>query len=349
LYDEWYGDTRNGVPIGTPIEDLAGSVCSRCGVQGVRHERQHGPKYAGQEADFYDQFAGKAGISFYRNWLESFSESPSVLELGVGTGRLAVELAASTTQYCGVDWSPLMLKTADTKRKRIFKEDEQRLQLVEADALTFQTDMRFSHILCPDGFLQHFTYMEDHIALLRKIRSWLQDEGWLAIDLLLAPGGAQWETMHRKRITPNKWVIRRVEGETSLARQLYRCAINFEVYQEGLMNARYRVEREFALMTPKEMALLLGSEGFQVTCMVENYGLSTPWRTALPSNLEGNSQTLDAMETMEEAIAVGKTVIPYRKDAWTNGGYPFSHTMTARTSAEPVTMTLIAKKIPMRD
>ncbi|MEK5645631.1 hypothetical protein BK138_30065 [Paenibacillus rhizosphaerae] len=348
-YDEWSGDTRNGVPVGTSIEDLAGSVCSRCGIQGVRHERQRGPQYAGQEADFYDQFAGKAGLAFYRNWLESFDELPSVLELGVGTGRLAVELAASTAQYCGVDWSPLMLKTADTKRKRIFQEDVQRLQLVEADALTFQPELRFSHVLCPDGFLQHFTYMEDHRTLLRNISSWLQDEGWLAVDLLLPPGESQWETLHRKRVTPNKWVIRRIEGETSLTRQLYRCAIHYEVYVEGVMDSRYRVEREYALMTPKEMSLLLASEGYQVMQIVENYGLSTPWQTALPANMEEPAQKLGATESMEEAIAAGKTIVPYRQGAWTNGGYPFSHTMSARTPADPATMTLIAKKNPMRD
>lgn len=69
MYDEWFEDCRNGVPPGVPITDLAGTLCSRCGMQGVRHEKQTNPKYTGLEAEYYDQFAGKAGIAFYREWI----------------------------------------------------------------------------------------------------------------------------------------------------------------------------------------------------------------------------------------------------------------------------------------
>jgi SAM-dependent methyltransferase len=344
-YDEWSGDTRNGVPAGTPIEDLAGTVCSRCGIQGIRHVRQYGPKYGELEAEYYDQFAGKAGLAFYKNWLEKSDEQPSILELGVGTGRLAVELAGSARRYCGVDWSPLMLKIADTKRRRLFKEAaEERLQLIEADILSFQTTEQYTHVLCPDGLLQHFALMEDHIALLRNIRSWLKDNGRIAIDLWLPPGESRWETSHRKRITPNKWVVRKIEGETSLTRQLYRCVICYEVYVEGTMESRYRVERDYALMTSKEMALLLALEGYEVTQIIENYGLSTPWRTALPVGIGEVSQELDASESIEEANAAGKNIAPYRQGVWINGGYPLDNVMPARAPGAPAIMTFIAQK-----
>lgn len=338
---------KNGVPAGTPIAELAGTICSRCGLQGVRHQRQSSPRYEEAEADFYDQFAGKAGLAFYKQWLETFENPFTVLELGVGTGRLAAGLAGSARQYVGVDWSPSMLKMANAKRKRIFKDDEQRLQLVEADALTYKPDREYSHIICADGFLQHFTYMEDHLSLLRNIHGWLQHGGWLAVDVQLPPGDARWESLHRKRVTPPKWVVRRINGETSLTRQLYRSEIQYEVYVDGTMESKYRVDREYALMTPKEMALLLHSAGYRVTQMVENYGLSTPWRTALSSGV-GESlplHTLDAVETLAEGIAAGKNLTPYREDVWVNGGYPFSQTMPERIPEAPATITLIAQKV----
>lgn len=345
MYDEWYGDTRNGVPAGIPLEDLAGTLCSRCGMQGMRHEWQPSPKYEGQEAEYYDQFAGKAGIAFYRHWLEQAAEPPSVLELGVGTGRLAVELAGRAACYCGIDWSPLMIKAADSKRKRMFKEEaEQRLQLVEEDVLTFRAAGTYTHVLCPDGLLQHFTQMKEHIALLRNIHRWLQAGGWIAVDLLLPPGGAAWQTLERKRVQPHKVVHRRIDGATSLSRQIFHCAIAYETYIDGAMESRYLVEREYALMTPKEAVLLLASEGFEVTRIIQNYGLSTPWRTALPPGVNDRGIDPDAGETLEEAIAAGKCVHPHRENAWVDGGYPLGGVMPDLSPDASATMTLIARK-----
>ncbi|MBG9792115.1 hypothetical protein ABD76_06215 [Paenibacillus dendritiformis] len=344
MYDEWYGDTRNGVPAGTPLEDLAGTLCTNCGMQGNRHEMQPSPKYTGLEAEYYDQFAGKAGIAFYRHWLEQAAEAPSVLELGVGAGRLAVELAGLAASYCGVDWSPMMLKAADRKRKRMFKgEAEQRLELAEEDVLAFRAHAAYTHVLCPDGFLQHFTRMEDHIALLRNIHRWLQAGGWIAVDLILPRGGAAWQTLERKRVQPHKLVRRQIDGVTSLSRQIFHCAIAYETYVDGAMESRYLVEREYALMTPKEAALLLAAEGFEVTRMIQNYGSSTPWRTALPPGVNERGSAPDAGETIEEALAAGKAVHPYRDHTWVDGGYPLHGALPALSPDAPATMTLIAR------
>ncbi|MBU5673137.1 methyltransferase domain-containing protein [Paenibacillus brevis] len=345
MYDEWNGDSRNGVPAGISMTALAGTVCSRCGIQGLRHERQPGPKYEEAEAQYYDQFAGKAGISFYRSWLDKSPQPARVLELGVGTGRLAAELAVLTERYVGMDWSPQMLKIAETKRKRIFKnEAEQRLRLVEQNALDFHAQETFTHVLCPDGFLQHFTLMEEHIALLSTLYDYLDHGGWIAVDVHLPPGGAGWKTRQRKQLQLNKWVSQIVEGETSLSRQLFRCTIDYETYLEGTMSSRYRIEREFALFTPKEIALLLASTGFEVTRAVWNFGLSEPWSTALPSGIKQTAASLGATEAIEEALAAGKSIQLYRQDIWGNGGYPFAGAMTAESSGAPATVTLIAQK-----
>lgn len=344
-YDEWFGDSRNGVPAGIPLTELAGTLCSRCGMQGKRHERKTSPKYEGEEAAYFDQFAGKAGIAFYRNWLGESLKPPRVLELGVGTGRLAVELAGLCEQYYGVDWSPQMLKLAEMKRERIFKKEaEERLTLLEQDALDFRSEAAFTHALCPDGFLQHFTLMEEHTALLRNLHHCLQAGGWIAVDLHLPQGGTGWSMQQRKQLQPNKWVSRNIEGETSLSRQLFRCVIDYETYMERVLTSRYRVEREYALMTPKELALLLASEGFEVTRAVWNFGLSAPWSTALPPGLNQPAVDLEELETIDEAIAAGKRAHPYQQYVWLNGGYPLAGVMSAQLPDTPVTVTLIAQK-----
>ncbi|PAD78790.1 methyltransferase [Paenibacillus campinasensis] len=345
MYDEWNGDSRNGVPPGIPITKLAGTVCSRCGIQGVRHERQQSPKYEGDEAEYYDQFAGKAGVKFYKSWIKASLKPVKALELGVGTGRLATELAPLTEQYCGVDWSPRMLKAAEAKRKRIFKDTaEERWQLVEQDALKYHPETQFTHVLCPDGFLQHFTLMDEHVALLGGLHRCMEDGGWIAVDVHLPPSGIGWKMQQRKQLLPNKWISRQLEGETSLLRQVFRCMIDYETYREGTMTSKYRVEREFALMTPKETALLLSAAGFEVSRIVCNFGLTEPWLTALPPGTYGKEEALGATETIKEAMMTGKNVTPYIPDQWGYGGGPMAGAMPVEPPEAPATVTLIARK-----
>lgn len=346
-YDEWSGDARNGVPAGIPIEELAGTVCSRCGLQGERHEGQPNAIYKGLEADLFDQFAGKAGISFYRSWVEQSGEPVTVLEAGVGTGRLAAELAPIVSRYCGVDWSPDMLKLAEAKRKRVLPEAESRLELVESDFLQFapHEPESYSHVLLSDGFLQHYTTMEEHQLVLRHVHGCLKSGGRIAVDIRMPPAAARWEAEQRKRVSPNKLAIRRTEGETSLVRQLYRCAQTYSVYIDGAQESVYRTEREYALLTPKEAALLLAVEGYQLESIHENYGGRKPWKTALPSGLQAGGPSLGAKESIDEALAAGKLVETFRPGYWTNGGFPLDGTIPSRSSHEAAQFTLIATKI----
>lgn len=349
-YDPWHGDPRNGVPPGVPIDDLAGTVCSRCGLQGVRHQPQMNPKYSGLEATYYDHFAGKSGQSFFHSWLEdtSYEEMPTVLELGSGTGRLGMELAAGSAAYCGVDWSPDMLKIARQKGKRIFKDSfEERMRLIEQNVLQLDTGSLYTHVICPDGLLQHFTYMDQHLQLLENIGRHLKDEGMLALDIVIPPGGEQWTAAQRKRVTFNKLVLKHMEGSTSIAKQLFRYSISYETYVDGLAEPKLHIEREYALITPKEAALMLKIAGFTIISVVENYGLSTPWRTALLPGVNEIQRELKIEESLSEVSLQDRNnqLLPFQQDVWVNGGYPFSGIMPVRSPSAPGIITLLAKKL----
>lgn len=350
IYDEWFGDCRNGVPAGAGIGALAGTVCSRCGLQGARHEPRPNAPYAGLEAELYDQFAGKAGIVFARDWVmgtaAGFSAPPGVLELGAGTGRIAVELAQHGIRVCGVDRSPDMLKLAEAKRHRMLKDRAETLELVEQDMLELELSERFTHVLCLEGIIQHVTRMSEHRALLGNIRKHLVPQGLLAVELL-PPAQASWKTVQRKVLPKNKTVYKHVVGETSLRRQTYRLTATYETFVQGFEQPRYRVERELALMTPKELVLLLESEGFEVVGLVENEGAGKPWSTVLPSGLDRIESDLkpdETLETLESEGRLGTTTLPYRPEAWRAGSFPVGTDTGMNAHAAAASFTFLAKK-----
>lgn len=314
-YDEWLGDTKNGVPPRVPFFMLAGSVCTTCGMQGVgRHVRVPEAKYAGLEAAYYDQFAGKAGIVFYRDWLLQEPAPVSVLVLGVGTGRIATELAEHQLSVCGVDWSPDMLEIAERKKKRVRKEKRDLLELLEQDMWELDLNRKFTHVLLPEGIFQQATSRAEQRRLLGIAKQHLTESGAIAIDILLPPLRESWRGQQKKFVFPDRMVYQIVEGETSLVQQKFRYTLTYETFLDQLEQPRYRVERELALILPGEMELLLESEGFQVIKACENF------QTAACSPAEESCD----------------------RDRWQHGGYPYVPS-TADT-AGGTRWTVFAKK-----
>ena len=67
----------------------------------------------GPASKYYDLFGSKSDINFYREFAVKHGEK--ALELGVGTGRVAIELAKAGVTVWGIDNSPFMLTEANQK------------------------------------------------------------------------------------------------------------------------------------------------------------------------------------------------------------------------------------------
>jgi ubiquinone/menaquinone biosynthesis C-methylase UbiE/rubredoxin len=347
-YDEWYGDTRNGVPSGVTLAQLAGSVCSRCGLQGTRHQRQPNPMYAGLEAEYYDQFAGKAGIAFYCKWLREETEVTEVLEVGAGTGRISLELAQTGISVTGLDLSTEMLEWAEKKKKRMDAQKKRtHLDFVEGDIFHWTSEKKYSHIILPDGLFQHYTLSREHRELLRKIKSLLAMGGQVAIDIVIPPTESTWSYKRKKRITEKKEVYQVVEGETSLNRQLFRYRLTYETFENHIERPRYRVEREMALILPREISELMQAEGFHIIAMVANYRITNeiPWAENEMIGHVSPHRALDptaSLVDIEDWTAV-EGIVAYEHLVWQNGGYPIAEVMPGRSPSSPMKWTIIAR------
>lgn len=127
-----------------------------------------------------------ADIALYRELLESLAEEapadapPAVLELGCGTGRVAVALAAAGVEVWGVDLSRAMLERA----ARTAEVAGVAPVLRHGDMRTVDLGRRFALVLVPLGGLEHMESTDDVLAALATVRRHLAPGGVAVVDVL---------------------------------------------------------------------------------------------------------------------------------------------------------------------
>lgn len=117
-------------------------------------------------------------LPFYEN-LARRCDGP-LLELGVGTGRVALQLARAGHDVWGIDTSEPALRLA---RCRADSGLQERLHLSCADMRDFRLDREFSLILAGFGAFHHLVTPADQLACLRCVARHLAPGGLFVCDL----------------------------------------------------------------------------------------------------------------------------------------------------------------------
>lgn len=104
-----------------------------------------------------------------------------LLELGCGTGRLALPLAEAGFEVTGVDMSPRMLDVARAKVEAAGLGD--RITLLEADMRDVQLPQQYRLAFIAINSFMHLTTTEDQMAALQTWRRLLLPGGLLVIDV----------------------------------------------------------------------------------------------------------------------------------------------------------------------
>ena len=135
-------------------------------------------------ADFYDASPLVArrtqDVAFYSAHALKFGGP--VLELGCGTGRIAVPLAESGLQITGLDISPRMLERAEQKRLTLPSERRDSLRLVRGDMTNFDLHEHFPLIIIPFRPFQHLMTVQEQLQCLACVRRHLAVGGRLIMD-----------------------------------------------------------------------------------------------------------------------------------------------------------------------
>lgn len=132
-------------------------------------------------ADVYDLWSAdmEADVPYYV--AEAVLSGGPVLEVGVGTGRVATAIAQAGIDVVGIDVSEAMLGRARLRLQQDGVSD--RVELVAADMRSADLGRTFPLAVLPYRVLAHALTTDDLLATLRTVRRHLEPNGRIVLSI----------------------------------------------------------------------------------------------------------------------------------------------------------------------
>jgi SAM-dependent methyltransferase len=192
---------------------------------------------------------------------EALRSGGPVLELGVGTGRIAVPIAAAGVEIVGVDLSGGMLEVA-----------RERAQLAGVHVDLLLGDMRdppvegtFPLVICPFRSLLHMETDADRRAALQAVARCLAPAGRFVFDVF-TPGADDILETHGRWLEREPGIWERADWDEGTRTLILR-----------LRSPEGETEMSLAWLSVAEWQELLRDEGFTVDA-VHGWFDRSPWR-----------------------------------------------------------------------
>jgi len=217
-------------------------------------------------------------IDFYEN-LARVSGGP-VLELGVGTGRVALPLAEAGYEVVGIDGSAAMLDVA--RRRTEGARLKGKLELVEGDMRRFELARPFGLVVIAADTFQHLLTTADQAACLGCVAAHLRPAGIFAMSIR-SPANVSWEEQGVPSPLLLDWtktepetgdiVMKFISAEAEAARMVRRMTYFYDRVRAGSVQRSVFIT-ELRYSTQAEIELLLQQQGLRVTHVYGDYDLS---------------------------------------------------------------------------
>jgi ubiquinone/menaquinone biosynthesis C-methylase UbiE len=238
-------------------------------------------------AAYYDwenaQTVGRRDIAFWSDFaLRASSRQarhrPQVLELGCGTGRVAIPVAKAGATVIGVDRSASMLARARMKVKRARLES--RIKLIRGDIrhLPFP-DKSFKLVMAPYGILQSLLDEKLLSATLKDVRRVLARNGTFGVELVAdLPAWDEYSNRvtFRSKRGPHGKPIQLIESvKQDRRKHITRFEQEF-VEGRGKSATRKKFSLAFRTLTVPQMVQRLEKAGLEVSALLGDYQ-GGPW------------------------------------------------------------------------
>jgi SAM-dependent methyltransferase len=232
-------------------------------------------------APFYDwenaRTMGRRDVTFWQG-LARRADGP-VLELGCGTGRLAVPVGRVASGLVGIDRSQPMLARARQRVRRARIGGRVRLVRGDIRRLPFPRPSPFGLVMAPYGMLQSLLRESDLRKTLEAVAAVLRPGALLGVDLVADLPSWQeyrrerrlsgWRPGGRSHVTLIESVRQDRDKGLTVFEQEY-------VERRGRQTRSRRFDLAFRTVTVPQMARRLEKAGFRVTAVLGDYD-GGPW------------------------------------------------------------------------
>ncbi|MQA31379.1 MAG: methyltransferase domain-containing protein [Luteitalea sp.] len=247
--------------------------------------RREGWKGWDEYAPFYDwenaRTLGRKDVPFWRQ--VAAKEKGPVLELGCGTGRIALPLARAGVALVGIDRSERMLERTARRLRALPRRQpgrrRRRLTLVRGDirALPF-ADGHFNVVLAPYGILQSLLRDRDLNATLESVARVLRSGGLFGLDLV--PDVPNWREYTnsiqlRGKATGGTYLTLVESVRQDRKRRLTTFQQTYLERRRGRVN-EHRFDLTFRTLPVRLMTRRLERAGFKVEAILGDYR-GGPW------------------------------------------------------------------------
>lgn len=236
-----------------------------CGVTAMNY---------GPASKYYDLFASKDDINFYKEL--SLKHGRKVLELGVGTARVAIELAKANVTVLGVDNSKYMLNVARQKLKKENTSVRKRVTLKLGDMRSFRFKEIFPFICIASSTFEHCITESDQRRCLTSVYNALEGGGVFAFDISQIlpekPESSWW--IDRSKLGAEEEVVRTIFSRRNPQTNIVSVNLFFDVYRNGKLKERYYEYGEARVSSKNDVEKLLKSIGFKIDCVYGNFDKS---------------------------------------------------------------------------
>jgi ubiquinone/menaquinone biosynthesis C-methylase UbiE len=231
-------------------------------------------------APFYDwenaQTVARRDVAFWQR-LALANDGP-VLELGCGTGRVAVPVVKAGARLVGIDLSAPMLARARARLVRARLSD--RVLLVRGDIrhLPFRSRRGFGLVMAPYGILQSLTRERDLAATLASVSRVVRPGGLFGIDLV--PDLPRWnEYRGRTSLRGRKGTGTTLTLVESVRQDRRRKLTIFDqeyIERRGGRNTVHRFALTFRTLSVPQMVKRVETAGFKIQAILGDYQ-GGPW------------------------------------------------------------------------
>lgn len=221
-----------------------------------------------KSAHLYDLFDTKENIEFFFHYAK---EAGEILDIGAGTGRIAIPLAERGVKVICVEPSPAMRREFQKKLSEK-PEISKNIELVAGDAISFNLNRTFNTAFL-SGTFDHFLNDEERLSSLKNIAKHLKTNGKLIFDIFLglmkdsplSPAG---------KVKKGNTEYRRFVGDRILPDEKMEVLIVFETYKSGKLVNRIEEKSLVGVIHNEKLHNLLRKTGFGVKNEFGNYDIS---------------------------------------------------------------------------